>query len=227
MKVLTLLLLFVGLGFVYQSHRSDSEILRGHYDKIELAAQNLELPLLNELSAASSSDFQRAYIEYRLALAAEQSARLADMEAAFDRSLALLDKLSRLDTNADIYALSAAIHLKRLSLGQDTQHHSAALDRALMLGQQLNPEHPGVLMVAAKAMSRTASRKGARTAMADLLKHEAEIQLDRHCNSACPNAESSYIWQGLAQALEAPTKGDPDHALLARCNNSSPLTHGS
>ncbi len=227
MKVLTLLLLLAGLGFVYQSHRSDSAILRGQYNKIELAAKNLELPLLNELSAASSSDFQRAYIEYRLALAAEQSVRLADMEAAFERSLALLEKLSRLDANADIYALSAAIHLKRLSLGQDPEQHSAALDRALMLGQQLNPKHPGVLMVAAKAMSQTADHKGTRTAMADLLKHEAKIQLDRHCNSACPNAESGFIWQGLAQALEAPNKGEAGHALLARCNNSTPLTHGS
>lgn len=224
--IVPLLLVFLGLGFVYLDHKSTSARLRSEYQQIELAARALNLPALTELSIASKNNFQRAYIEYRLALAAEQTSRMADMESAFNRSLTLLDELSRSDNRAEIYALSAAIHLKQISRGSEPELHRAALDQALALGQQLDPENPGLLLVAAEAMKQSANHEGARTAMAELLAHEARIQLDRHCRSFCPSTESTYIWQGLAQALES-SQGDSAHSLLARCNSFNPMIHGS
>lgn len=220
-----LLLVCVGLGFGYQSHRAESAQLRSQYQQIEIAARNLELPVLQELSAASRSDFQQAYIQYRLGLAAEKSGRLADMDTAFSRSLTLLNELSRLDASAEIYALSAAIHLKQISRGKQPELHRTALDNALTLGQQLDPKNPGLLLVAAEAMHQVAGPKGAHSAMAELLKHEAEIQLDRYCRSFCPETDSSYIWHGLAQAFKPATGSS--HSLLAGCNSANLMTHGS
>ncbi len=226
-KSMLLLLVICGaLGFVYQAHRADVEQLRSQFQQIEVAARNLELPVLNQLSATSGSDLQRAYIEYRLGLVAEQTSRPADMENAFTRSLTLLEKLSRSDSQAEIYALSAAIHLKQISRNSEPELHRAALDQALALGQQLDPQNPGLLLVAAKAMRQSANHEGTRTAMAELLEHEAGIQLDRYCSSACPDTESTFIWQGLAQALES-SPGDTNPALLARCNSLNPMIHGS
>lgn len=212
-----LVLVCVGLGFVYQEQKFSSNKLSSEYGQIDLAAKALDLPALSELSATSKSKFQRAYIEYRLALAAEKAARHPEMKAGLNRSLQLLEALDRQTASAESYALTAAIHLKHLAHSEEPSLHRAALDRALTLGHTLDPENPAILLISAEAMDQASSRSDTQAAMAELLRHEAGIKLDRLCSSRCPVKESAYVWQGLLDSLSPKNLGS-DSLLLAKAN---------
>ncbi len=217
--IMPLLLVCLGLGFVYQDHKSNGDTLSHQYHQINIAAETLDLEALTKLSSVSKSNFQRAYIEYRLALTAEKASRPSEMEAALERSLQLLEALNQQATNAESYALTAAIHLKRLTYSKEPKPHRAALDRALILGHELEPENPTILLVAAEAMGQTPDLSTSQTAMAELLRHEAGVQLDRLCSSGCPRKESAYVWQGLVDSLENKSWSSKS-MLLAKANCS-------
>lgn len=216
-----LLLVCLGLGFVYHAYHSNLDRLRNEYRQIDLAAHAMNLPALVELSRGSKNNFQSAYIEYRLALAAEKALLFPEMEAALSRSLGLLEALKE-TASAEVYALAAAIHLKRLSLSESPELHRAALDQALLLGHELEPENPAILLVAAEAMAQNPGSSASQTAMAELLRHEAGVQLDRLCRSLCPRKESVFVWQGLLDSLERDSRASGSRLLAqASCASAS------
>src|SRR5690606_27899863 len=109
---IVLLLLCASLVSSHQRYQERSQLLVNQHQRIDLAARRLDFQTLTSLSASNSAEpLRRAYIEYRLALAAEEAGDLVLMEAALEQAE---NALAHQSQGADIQALGAAIHLRRM-----------------------------------------------------------------------------------------------------------------
>lgn len=217
MKLLTpaLVLLLgavVAATYAYRQHQTD----RTQYQQIHSAALHQDFSALDRLSAASSSELQRAYIQYRRALSAETRRDYPLMRSALDASEAALGRVASQEQKADVHALQAAIHLRRMLHSDQSDEHRKQLDQALTRAHQQDPNNPGMLLVAAMSTRYSAEPNGQEDALYDLMLHEAGVQFARRCD-ICASAEQTYIWQGIARSMERET-GVSGPWLIARAS---------
>jgi hypothetical protein len=230
MKLIALALIVVLCGALathhYYPNQREAGLLNAHYEQINRAAEQLDLESLSSLREAANGELEQAYIDYRLALAAEAHNQHELMHTALSRSEATLTTLHPHPYQiADVQALLAAIHLRRMVHSEEPEPHWRALEMALTLGYFQESKNPSLLMVSAMAARYSPEETGGGQAMADLMLHEAGIQFERLCSNLCSASERAYIWQGLAQTMHRET-GAAGQWLLAQASCQA-LTTGT
>ncbi|MDQ2075184.1 hypothetical protein [Marinimicrobium sp. ABcell2] len=212
-------------AYHYPNHR-EANLLNAHHQQINSAAEQLDLDSLASLRATASGELEVAYIDYRLALAAEAHNQHDLMHTALSRSEAVLKAMQpQPEQIADAQALMAAIHLRRMVHSDEPEPHWRALEMALTLGYHQEASNPSLLMVSAMAARYSSEEAGGGQAMADLMLNEAGIQFERLCSNVCGTSNRAYIWQGLAQTMHRET-GAAGQWLLAQASCQT-LTTGT
>lgn len=212
-------LLVTALGFTQTVLAEQANAIS--LNAIDIAAQQLDIGVLQQQVNQAQDDYAFAYAQYRLAVTASVRADEAVMKPALNAAVERLDLLLKSEPAADLKV--EALALLALSRGLQAgyspikgAYYGKLSSDALEQAQALQQNNPRVQLAAAILAFQTPTLFGG--SKKDALTHSdaAIAAFNQPCQHICWGQAEAYIWRGLAKAEagdKAGAKADWTQAL--------------
>jgi tetratricopeptide (TPR) repeat protein len=174
---------------------------------IDAAANTLNISELTQYSE-NSSDYDKAYANYRLAITANIMGQRTIVAKSLTQAQQTLETILNQQTTAEPQALLAAVY--GMQIAADNSNGMALGMKTAQLLQQataLEPNNPRVSLVKAINAFYTPSVFGGGLDKAQTLASQAISQFEQPCNDICWGHAEAYTWRGLAKQEQGDLKG--------------------
>lgn len=171
---------------------------------IDVAAQRLDLAALQQQSAIAQDDYQFAYAQYRLAVAASVRGDERLLKPALQAAAERLEQLLKAEPDTDL--TTEALALLALIRGMQAgyypikgAYYGKLSGDALAKSKELQADNPRVLLAGAILAYQTPTLFGGDKKQA-LVQAEAAVQaFASPCVAICWGKAEAYVWRGLAK----------------------------
>lgn len=194
------LLLITSLTLV--SHSSFADI-----SDIDAAANTMNVSELSQYSQ-NSSDYEKAYAHYRLAITANILGQRAIAAESLTHAQHTLESMLNQQNSAESQALLAAVYGMQIAF-DNSKGAEYGMKTAQLLHQasELAPNNPRVSLVKAINAFYTPSTFGGGLNKAQTLASKAITQYDQPCNTICWGHAEAYTWRGLVKQEQGNLSG--------------------
>lgn len=188
---------------------------------IDAAAQQQDLAALQQQTAVAQDDYQFAYAQYRLAVAASVRQDEQLLKPALEAAAARLEQLLQAEPDTDLTVETLAL----LALTRGLQagyypikgaYYGKLSNDALAQSKALQAGNPRVLLASAILAYQTPTLFGGSKKEALTQAEAAVVAFAKPCQQICWGEAEAYVWRGLARAEagdKAGAKADWHEAL--------------
>lgn len=172
---------------------------------IDIAAQQQDIVALQQQTAVAQDDYQFAYAQYRLAVAASVRQDEQLLKPALQAAAARLEQLLQAEPAADLTAEAWAL----LALTRGMQagyypikgaYYGKLSNDALAQSKKLQPNNARVLLASAILAYQTPTLFGGSKKEALTQAEAAVLAFTKPCQHICWGQAEAYVWRGLAKA---------------------------
>lgn len=189
-----------------------AETVSSPLNAIDLASQQLDVQALQQFSQQAQDDYQFAYAQYRLAVAASVRADEAVLKPALTAAAERLEQLVASEPAAPLKA--EALALLALTRGMQAgyypikgMYYGQKSDKALQAATALQPQNPRVTLAAAILAYQTPTLFGGDKKAALQHANAAISAFAAPCQEICWGQAEAYVWRGLAKKAEGDLSG--------------------
>lgn len=172
---------------------------------IDAAAQQQDLAALQQQTAVAQDDYQFAYAQYRLAVAASVRQDEQLLKPALEAAAARLEQLLQAEPDADLTV--EALALLALTRGMQAgyypikgAYYGKLSSDALAQSKALQPNNARVLLAGAILAYQTPTLFGGSKKAALTQAEAAVVAFAKPCQHICWGKAEAYVWRGLAKA---------------------------
>lgn len=171
---------------------------------IDAAAQQQDLAALQQQTAVAQDDYQFAYAQYRLAVAASLRQDEQLLKPALEAAAARLEQLLQAEPDVDlkVEALALLALTRGLQAGYypiKGAYYGKLSNDALAQSKELQANNARVLLASAILAYQTPTLFGGSKKEALIQAEAAVLAFAKPCQHICWGKAEAYVWRGLAK----------------------------
>lgn len=169
-------------------------------EQIDAAANGMDLKQLSLYASDQSSDYNKAYANYRLSIMAGITGQKEQAEQALDVAQSTLEQLTTAEPDAESFALLASVY--GMQIGNNPikgAFYGPKSNKAISQAAGLDPANPRVVLVKAISAYNTPAAFGGSKQSAVELSSKAIELYALPCQQICWGHAEAYTWRGLAK----------------------------
>ena len=183
---------FVLLTSIFASQSVTALTTQEAISEIDRAMDTLNISKLQQLSS-ETSDYAKAYANYRLGVSANLVGDKAQAQDALTQAANLLEQLNETQANAENYALLSVVYGMKIFIDKSlAKPLGIKSGKALKQALELEPNNPRVKLVQGIAHYYKPQKS------IDYINQSLEDFI-QPCSSICWGNSEAYIWRGLAK----------------------------
>ncbi|AZG74956.1 hypothetical protein [Shewanella livingstonensis] len=174
---------------------------------IDAAANTMNISELTQYSQ-NSSNYEKAYANYRLAITANIIGQRVIAAQSLTQAQQTLETMLDQQTSADSQALLAAVYGMQIAV-DNSKGMTLGMETTQLLQQatELEPNNPRVSLVKAINAFYTPGAFGGGLDKAQTLASQAITLYDLPCDTICWGHAEAYTWRGLAKQEQGNLSG--------------------